>query len=578
MPMMKILSIAMCVAGASHAQTAPAWQFPPVNRATFAKHAMVASSSRTAAQVGADVMKAGGNAVDAAVAVGFALAVVYPEAGNIGGGGYMVIRMADGRTASLDYREMAPASAFRDMYVDSAGKLTSFSINGRSAAGVPGVVGGLTAAHSRYGRLPLAKVIEPAIRLAAEGFKVDSALARSIAGKEPVIKQYAGARVFLPDGKPVSVGALLVQPDLARTLRAIARDGAKGFYRGRIAELIVAEMNRDCPPGTKARARASRGCGLITAKDLQRYEAVWRKPITTAFRGYSLVTMPPSSSGGITIGETLNILDGFPRLPAFGTAGYLHLLTSAFQRAFIDRNSLLGDPAFVKIPIERLSSREYAAQLRATIDSTRRTPTAQVAMPVREGMETTHYSVVDSAGNAVSTTTTVNGLYGSGAFVDGAGFFLNNTMDDFAAQPGQPNMFGLVQGEANAIAPRKRMLSAMSPTIVLDPQGKLFMVVGARGGPRIITSTAQVILNVIEHGMSLSDAVSAPRMHHQALPDDIRIEDRGFAAAEVERLKAMGYTIVPQNSVGTTVAIMRVRGGLEGMDDPRGYGGGAVGY
>ena len=578
MPMMRTIAIALCVAGAAHAQPS-AWQYPPGNRATFAKNAMVASSSRLAAQVGADVMKAGGNAVDAAVAVGFALAVVYPEAGNIGGGGYMVIRMADGRTASLDYRETAPASAFRDMYVDSAGKLTSYSINGRSAAGVPGVVGGLAAAHSRFGKLPLAKVMDPAIRLAAEGFKVDSALARSVAGKEPVIRQYAGAKVFLPGGKAVTVGTVLVQPDLANTLRAVAREGAKGFYHGRVAELIVAEMNRDCPPGVKARARASHGCGLITAKDLRRYEPVWRKPITTAFRGYSLITMPPSSSGGITIGETLNILDGFPRLPAFGTAAYMHLITSAFQRAFIDRNSLLGDPAFVKIPIERLSSREYAAQLRGTIDSAKRTPTTEVTMPVREGMETTHYSVVDSAGNAVSTTTTLNGLYGSGAFVDGAGFFLNNTMDDFASQPGKPNMFGLVQGEANAIAPGKRMLSAMSPTIVVDPQGKLFMVVGARGGPRIITSTAQVILNVIEHGMSLSDAVSAPRIHHQALPDDIRIDERGFAPGEVERLKAMGYTIVPQGYIGgSVVAIKRVRDGLEGMDDPRGYGGGAAGY
>jgi gamma-glutamyltranspeptidase / glutathione hydrolase len=577
--MMKILAVAMMVAPAAHAQAPSGSKYPPTDRAAFAEHAMVASSSRTAAQVGADVMKAGGNAVDAAVAVGFALAVVYPEAGNIGGGGYMVIRMADGRTASLDYRETAPASAFRDMYVDAAGKLTSYSIHGRSAAGVPGVVGGLTAAHARYGRLPLSKVMEPAIRLAADGFTVDSALARSIAGKEAVIKLYAGAKVFLPGGKPLSVGTRLVQPDLANTLRAIAREGAKGFYRGEVAALIVAEMNRDCPPGTQPRARASHGCGLITAKDLQRYAPVWRKPITTAFRGYSLLTMPPSSSGGITIGETLNILDGYPRLPPFGTAGYMHLVTAAFQRAFIDRNSLLGDPAFVKIPIERLSSRAYAAQLRSTIDSAKRTPTLEVTMPVREGMETTHYSVVDSAGNAVSTTTTLNGLYGSGAFVDGAGFFLNNTMDDFASQPGQPNMFGLVQGEANAIAPGKRMLSAMSPTIVVDPRGDLFMVLGARGGPRIITSTAQVILNVIEHGMTLSDAVSAPRIHHQALPDDIRIDEPGFAPSEVERLKAMGYTIVPQGYIGgSVVAIRRVRGGLEGMDDPRGYGGGAVGY
>lgn len=299
----------------------------------------------------------------------------------------------------------------------------------------------------------------------------------------------------------------------------------------------------------------------------------------TEFRGYSLITMPPSSSGGITIGETLNILDLAPRLPAPGSAEYVHLLTSAFQRAFIDRNALLGDPAFVKIPLQRLSSKSYAAELRATIDSSRHTPTSTIVMPAREGMETTHYSVVDAKGNAVSTTTTLNGLYGSAIFVKGAGFFLNNTMDDFSSQPGKPNMFGLVQGEANAIAPGKRMLSAMSPTIVLDRQGRVFMVLGARGGPRIITSTAQVILNVIEHGMSLSDAMSAPRIHHQALPDDIRIDDGGFDSSVVEKLKQMGYTIVPQGYIGgSVVAIRRVPGGWEGMDDPRGRGGGAVGY
>ncbi len=540
---------------------------------------MVASSNRLAAQAGVEILKAGGNAVDAAVAVGFALAVTYPEAGNIGGGGYMVIRMADGRTAALDYRETAPAAAYRDMYVDAAGNLTIYSINGRSASGVPGVVGGLTAAQAKFGVLPLSKVMEPAIRLASEGIVVDSILARSLRGKDSLIMHYAGRDVFFPDGRPIAIGARLIQTDLANTLRTVAREGTNGFYRGKIAALIAAEMRRDCPPQVSQKARASHGCGLITAKDLARYQPIWRKPITTGFRGYSLITMPPSSSGGITIGETLNILDGVSKLPDPGTAQYVHLLASAFQRAFIDRNSLLGDPAFVKIPLERLSSKSYAAQLRSTIDSTRHTPTSSVVMPIKEGTETTHYSVVDDKGNAVSTTTTLNGLYGSAVFVKGAGFFLNNTMDDFASQPGKPNMFGLVQGEANAIAPGKRMLSAMSPTIVLDPQGKVFMVLGARGGPRIITSTAQVILNVIEHGMTLSDAMSAPRIHHQALPDDIRIDDGGFEPSVVDKLRQMGYTIVPQGYIGgSVVAIRRVPGGWEGMDDPRGRGGGAVGY
>lgn len=555
------------------------WKYPAGSSATVAEHAMVASSSRTAAEAGVEILKAGGNAVDAAVAVGFALAVAYPEAGNIGGGGYMVIRMSDGRTAALDYREEAPGASFRDMYLDSAGRLTSHAEAGRSASGVPGAVGGLTAAHARYGSLPLAAVMAPAIRLAAEGMIVDTALARSVANNASLIARYDGASLFLLDGKPISRGSRFVQPALAETLRAIARDGAAGFYKDRAAALIVAEMARDCPAGVKERERASHGCGLITADDLARYSPVWRTPVSTRFRGYRLLSMPPSSSGGITLGEALNILDGFPALPSFGSAEYLHLLASAFQRAFIDRNALLGDPDFVKIPMAVLASRKYAARLRATIDPARATPTRTLRMPSHEGTETTHYSVVDASGNAVSTTTTLNSLYGSGVFVRGAGFFMNNEMDDFAAKPGSPNQFGLVQGEANAVAPRKRMLSAMSPTIVLDPRGELYMVLGARGGPRIITSTAQVILNVIEHRMSLADAMNAPRIHHQALPDTIRFDAGGFDSATVARLSAMGYGLTPQSYIGgSVVAIRRVNGGFEGMDDPRGFGGAAVGY
>jgi len=538
---------------------------------------MVASSNRAAAEAGREVLRAGGNAVDAAVAVGFALTVAYPEAGNIGGGGYMIIRMADGRTAALDYRETAPAISFRNMYVDSLRRLTDGAVAGRSASGVPGIVAGLTAAHTRYGSLPLATVMAPAIRL-ADGMTVDSALARSIAGKA-LIKQYAGASVFYPSGNPVAVGSRLAQPDLARTLRDIAAKGPDGFYKGRTVELIVAEMQRGCPAGAKPRDRGWHGCGLITARDLERYKPVWRTPVTTTFRGYRLLTMPPSSSGGITLGETLNILDGYPRLPQFGTADYIHLVTSAFQRSFTDRNALLGDPDFVKVPLRQLISRKYADRVRATIDPTRATPTTTVKMPSREGTETTQYSVVDAAGNAVSTTTTLNSLYGSGVFVAGAGFFLNNTMDDFASQPGTPNQFGLVQGEANAIAPGKRMLSAMTPTIMLDPRGDLYMVLGARGGPRIITSVAQVILNVIEHRMTLADAMSAPRIHHQALPDTIRIDAGGFDPLTLARLTSMGHALTPQGYIGgSVVAIRRVQGGWEGMDDPRGFGGAAVGY
>ncbi|MEO5588962.1 MAG: gamma-glutamyltransferase family protein, partial [Gemmatimonadaceae bacterium] len=417
---------------------------PAADGATFAPRAMVVSSSHIAAAAGTEVMKAGGNAIDAAVATGFALAVAYPEAGNIGGGGYMVIRMADGRAAALDYREMAPRSSFRDMFVDSAGKLTNYSVAGRSASGVPGAVAGLLAAHRRFGALPLAKVMAPAIRLAEEGLTVDSALSRSLDGKAAVLKEFAGSRLFFPGGKALAPGARLVQPELAATLRRIEREGEGGFYKGKTAAAIVAEMSRGCPAGVSARARASHGCGLITGADLAAYKPVWRTPLNTSFRGYTLLSMPPSSSGGVTVGESLNILDGFPRLPAFGTAEYIHLVASAFQRAFIDRNELLGDPAFVKVPIARLTSVEHAAMLRATIGKDKATPTPSLPPAVREGMETTHYSVVDAAGNAVSTTTTLNGLYGSGVYVDGGGFFLNNEMDDFASQPGQQNMFGLV--------------------------------------------------------------------------------------------------------------------------------------
>lgn len=540
---------------------------------------MVASSSRAAAAAGAEILKAGGNAVDAAVATGFALTVVYPEAGNIGGGGYMVIRMADGRTAALDYREMAPAAAFREMYIDSTGRLMNGGVQGRSASGVPGVIGGLTAALAKYGTMSLAKVMEPAIRMASDGIIVDSALARSVAGKATTLAKYAGGKIFVPNGKPVAYGTLLKQPELALTFRRIAEQGAEGFYKGKTAELIVAEMQRGCPAGITARTRAAHNCGLITMADLAAYHPAWRTPVETEYRGYKLITMAPSSSGGITLGETLNILSGFPTLPQFGSVQYWHILASALQRAFIDRNELLGDPDFVKIPLARLQSKKYAATLRATIGADHATPTMSLLPTSHEGTETTQYSVVDAMGNAVATTTTLNSLYGSSVLVDGAGFFLNNTMDDFTSQPGTPNQFRLVQGEANAIAPRKRALSAMTPTIVLDPAGNLFMVLGARGGPRIITSTAQVILNTIDHHMSLPDAMSAPRIHHQALPDVITYDLGGLDSTTVGRLKAMGYETLGQGYIGgSVVAIRRVKGGWQGMDDPRGFGGGAVGY
>jgi len=345
-----------------------------------------------------------------------------------------------------------------------------------------------------------------------------------------------------------------------------------------VAEMIAAEMQRGCPPGVAERRRASNGCGLMTTRDLEQYKPVWRAPLRTTYRGYSLISMPPSSSGGITVGESLNILEPFQGLPPFGSAEQVHVVASAFQRAFVDRNSKLADPGFATVPVEQLTSKSYALQLQKTISLDRHTPTTELPNYSSEGTETTHYSVVDAQGNAVATTTTLNELYGSGVWIPGGGFFMNDEMDDFTSQPGKPNLFGLIQGERNAIAPRKRMLSAMSPTIVLDPRGKVLLVLGGRGGPRIITSTAQVILNVIDNRMTLSDAMSAPRIHHQALPDTLRYENGGLDAAALERLKAMGYAVQGLRNIGASVvAIMRVRGGWEGMDDPRSTGA-AVGY
>lgn len=535
-----------------------AWPYKSGHAAVFGAHAMVASDAPLASQAGVEILQHGGNAVDAAVAVGFALSVVFPEAGNIGGGGYMVIRMADGRMAALDYREIAPLAASRNMYLDEHGNLTDKSVVGPLASGVPGAVAGLTAALAKFGTMSLADVMAPAIRYAEQGFVVDAALARSFTNNERLIARFAGAGLLIPEGNPLAVGTRLVQPDLAQTLHRIAGQGAAGFYAGKTAELIADEMRRDG--------------GIITAEDLARYKPVWRDPVKSTYRGYTLLTMPPSSSGGVTVTETLNILEGFAAVPSFGSAEYAHVLGSAYQRAFVDRNEKLADPAFIPVPLRQLTDKAYAQKLRATIGRDRATPTSIVSKTMREGMETTHYSVADAQGNAVATTTTLNALYGSGVYVRGGGFFLNDEMDDFAAAPGKPNMFGLVQGEANAIQPGKRMLSAMSPTIVLDRDGGLLLVVGSRGGPRIITSTSQVILNVLDQHMILSDAVSAPRIHHQALPDSLLYERNGLGAAVIDSLKRMGYGVQPISGVGLINAVMRVRGGYEGMSDPRSSG------
>jgi gamma-glutamyltranspeptidase/glutathione hydrolase len=446
------------------------------------------------------------------------------------------------------------------MYLDSAGNVTQLGVTGHLASGVPGSVAGMAEAARRFGKVPLARLIAPSIRLAREGFVVDSARSRSIGGESRLARFPASAAQFLPGGAPPPPGSLFRQPDLARTLQAIADSGPRAFYEGSIADLIVAEM--------------ARGGGIISKADLAAYRPLWREPIVIRYRGHTIYSMPPASSGGVTMGETLNILEGFDPLPGFGTAGQVHLTAEAMRRAFTDRNQFLGDPAFVQNPLERLLSKEYAARLRQGINLQRATPTASLPPVDGSGEETTHYSVVDAQGNAVSVTTTINSGYGSAVTVAGAGFLLNNEMDDFTSAPGKPNIYGLVQGEANSIQPGKRMLSAMTPSIVLDAGGQLYMVVGTPGGPTIITTVTQVISNVIDHDMSLADAVSAPRIHHQALPDIIRFERNGLSAETVAAVQALGHTVEARPGFsGDVNAIQRGPEGWIGVADPRSSGG-----
>jgi gamma-glutamyltranspeptidase/glutathione hydrolase len=526
---------------------------------------MVASGSAIASEVGRDILKEGGNAIDAAVAVGFALEVTHAEAGNIGGGGFMMIRRRNGKVYALDYRETAPAAATHDMYLDAAGQPTDKSVSGALAAGVPGSVAGMLEAHRRFGRLPLARVLEPAIRLARDGFVVDSFHARSLAGGVRRMTRYspAGVAQYSINGAAPAAGAVLKQPDLARTLEAIRDHGRDGFYRGWVAAAIVAEMQRDG--------------GIITLADLAGYRPRWRAPVRIRYRGQTIWSMPPSSSGGATLAMILNIMEGFNPLPPFGSAALLHRESEAMRIAFTDRNRFLGDPDFEKLPmLSKMESKAFAAAARRTIDLNRATPTPPFDPSIKDGASTTHYSVVDADGNAISTTTTLNNSFGAAVLVAGAGFLLNDEMDDFAAAPGKPNMYGLVQGEINAIKPGKRMLSAMTPSIVLDRHGKLEMVVGTPGGPTIITQVYHVISDVIDHGMSLPDAVAAPRQHDQGLPDEVVLNSGGFLPAVADSLRAMGHRVVSGGG-GDVQAIIRTPGGWQGVSDPRG-GGAPAGY
>ncbi|WP_457107348.1 gamma-glutamyltransferase [Methylobacterium sp. P5_C11] len=511
--------------------------------AVEAENGMVVSSQRLASQVGADILRAGGNAVDAAVAVAYAEAVVNPCCGNLGGGGFLVLHNADGRSRFVNFREIAPAAATRDMYLDAAGTVVKgASLRGWKAAGVPGTVLGLNTTLAEYGTLPLAQVMAPAIALARDGFVLTRGDTDILASGTKLFAAQANvARIFLrPDGSPWRPGDRLVQADLARTLQAIADRGADAFYRGAI------------PDAVEAASRA--GGGLLTAADFAAYTVTQSEPLTCRYRGATILSAPPPSSGGTTLCEILNILDGYDlRAAGFNAARTVHLMVEAMRRAYADRNLLLGDPAFVENPVERLLSPAYAETLRASIRPDRATPSAEIrpdpGQATGERPETTHISVMDKAGNAASLTYTINGYFGAGVIAGDTGFFLNDEMDDFTVKTGVPNLFGLVQGTKNAIAPGKRPLSSMAPTIVLR-DGKVALVAGSPGGSRIITITAQTLINMLDFGMEPQEAVDAPRIHHQWLPDTVYAEPFALSADTQAILRAMGHTIVEQKPWG----------------------------
>ncbi|MDB4911202.1 MAG: hypothetical protein JWO39_2025 [Gemmatimonadetes bacterium] len=547
------------------------WPFAHADQSVTAAHGMVATDAPIATHVGATVLRSGGNAVDAAVATAFALAVAFPAAGNLGGGGFLVVHMADGREAALDFRETAPGAATRDMYIGANGHADARSITGQLAAGVPGSVAGLWEAHERYGSRPWAELIAPAIALAEQGFVVDSDFAGAIRGDSARLSRFpASAALFLPHGRVPSAGERWRNSDLAAVLRRIAADGPKGFYGGRTAELIEAEMHR--------------GHGVMSRQDLASYKARWRDPIVFTYRGHKVISMPPPSSGGITMALVAHELARYDvRALGWHSPQSLHVFAEGMRRGFAVRNAMLGDPDFVTIPTSKILSQAYADSLSASIVDGRASPSSSIRIgdgAAVEGRNTTHFSVVDGQGGAASLTTTLNGSFGAAVVVSGAGFLLNDEMDDFASEPGKPNMFGLVQGEANAIAPGKRMLSSMSPTIVMASDGTPLLVTGAQGGPTIITTTFQIMSNVIDYDMDISTAVRAPRVHHQHLPDTLQYEKGGLTSATLEALRAMGYAVAPVSPLGDlgfAASILRRNGVVHGAFDPRVHGA-AEGY
>ncbi|MBT8387829.1 MAG: gamma-glutamyltransferase [Ignavibacteria bacterium] len=541
------------------------------------KKGMVVSTSSYASKVGVEILKKGGNAIDAAVAVGFALAVTYPSAGNLGGGGFMVIHLEDGKNITIDFREKAPLSAKRDMYLNETGEfLPELSQEGTTSAGVPGSVAGLIYALENYGTLPLSEVIQAAIDLAKNGWKLEERDARYIINNLPEFEKYPSSlKVFSKDGEPYQEGDLFIQPELAWTLQQIKEYGRDGFYKGKVAELLVKQVS-------------SLG-GYITLEDLEKYQPLEREPITGNYRGYEVVSMPPPSSGGIALVQLLNILENYNLAKdGWGNGLYIHHLVEAMKYVYADRTYHLGDEDFYPVPKEKLISKDYAKVIYDKIEEAKNkaVPSGDikslVVSQIHESAETTHYSVYDSLGNAVSTTTTINSSFGSKIVVEGTGFLLNNEMDDFSGKPGEQNQFGLLGTEANSIEPRKRMLSSMTPAIILKDE-KPYIIIGSPGGAKIITAVLQVILNCIDFKLTIREAVEKPRIHHQWLPDSIYYEQKALTEDIKNDLVEMGYAFIDDDAkfriIGITEGIMvdQENKVIYGASDPRG-GGMAVGY
>lgn len=553
-----------------YADEAPIFSQMATAQPVWAKHGMVASQETLASRTGVEILKQGGNAVDAAVAVAFSLAVTLPRAGNIGGGGFMLVHLAkENKTIAIDYREMAPSKAKKDIFLDENGDaVQKLSREHGLAVGVPGTVMGMSLALEKYGTMSLAQVTAPAIKMAQEGFSVTPDLAQSLAGLKRRMAQWptTAAIFYKNDGSDYLVGDILKQPELAHSLRLIAEKGAKGFYEGETAVKIVNAVQD--------------AGGIMTLDDLKHYKVVEREPVRGEYRGYQVVSMPPPSSGGVHIIQMLNVLQQFP-IDKLGhnTAQTIHLMAETMKYAYSDRSEYLGDPDFYKVPVNALTNADYAQKIASKIAINKTTPSSEIKpgkLAPYESDQTTHFSVVDKWGNAVSNTYTLNFSYGSGLVAKGTGILLNNEMDDFSAKPGVPNGYGLVGGDANAVEGNKRPLSSMSPTIVMK-DGKAFLITGSPGGSRIITTTLQIIMNVIDHGLNIAEASYAARVHHQWQPDELRVES-SVNRDTISLLEAKGHKVTVQSAMGSTQSIMVTEQGIFGASDPRHSGSEAVGY